>query len=173
MKIIILTISFWVLFVSVTHSEVYKWVDDKGKVHFTEDPTTIPEKYRDKAKGRLSEEDYANTEREKLEERLKEKARKRIRFTREEFEKLIIDKNKEQVIALIGPPDSTSASSDSDTEYWYYRGGIAYDATTRTIYSSVQIRFKYVSKLYMTSFWIPGAKDHYPKPDWYAVGISY
>ncbi len=28
-----------------TYSEVYKWVDEKGTVHFTEDNSTIPEKY--------------------------------------------------------------------------------------------------------------------------------
>jgi hypothetical protein len=27
------------------HAEVYKWVDEKGTVHFTEDNSTIPEKY--------------------------------------------------------------------------------------------------------------------------------
>ena len=27
------------------HAEVYKWVDDKGTVHFTDDYTNIPEKY--------------------------------------------------------------------------------------------------------------------------------
>jgi hypothetical protein len=31
---------------SSAHAEIYKWVDDKGAVHFTEDPATIPEKYR-------------------------------------------------------------------------------------------------------------------------------
>jgi hypothetical protein len=28
----------------------YKWVDEKGTIHFTEDPGTIPEKYRDKVR---------------------------------------------------------------------------------------------------------------------------
>lgn len=42
---------------SICFGEIYKWVDEKGTVHFTEDPETIPEKYRDKAKGRLTEED--------------------------------------------------------------------------------------------------------------------
>jgi hypothetical protein len=27
------------------HAEIYKWVDEKGTVHFTEDNSTIPEKY--------------------------------------------------------------------------------------------------------------------------------
>ena len=27
--------------------ELYKWVDDKGTVHFTDDPSSIPQKYQD------------------------------------------------------------------------------------------------------------------------------
>ena len=27
------------------HAEVYKWVDEKGTVHFTDDNSRIPEKY--------------------------------------------------------------------------------------------------------------------------------
>jgi hypothetical protein len=47
-----------IIFVSsVCFGEIYKWVDEKGTVHFTEDPATIPEKYRDKAKSRRSDED--------------------------------------------------------------------------------------------------------------------
>jgi len=29
----------------LTHAEVYKWVDDKGTIHFTDDYSNIPEKY--------------------------------------------------------------------------------------------------------------------------------
>jgi hypothetical protein len=36
----LLTIPFLV------HAEVYKWIDDKGDVHFTDDYSSIPEKYR-------------------------------------------------------------------------------------------------------------------------------
>jgi len=32
--------------------EVYKWVDEKGTVHFTDDPGQIPEKYRDQIQKR-------------------------------------------------------------------------------------------------------------------------
>jgi hypothetical protein len=38
--------------VSLAWAEVYKWVDDKGNVHFTEDPSTIPEKYQEGTKTR-------------------------------------------------------------------------------------------------------------------------
>ena len=39
-----------VLFVSnFSFAEVYRWVDDKGVVYFTDDITLIPEKYRPKA----------------------------------------------------------------------------------------------------------------------------
>jgi len=36
--------------------EIYKWVDEKGTVHFTQDPTTIPEKYRDQVQTKAVEE---------------------------------------------------------------------------------------------------------------------
>ncbi|MGQ9646655.1 MAG: DUF4124 domain-containing protein [Thermodesulfobacteriota bacterium] len=31
---------------ALSHAEVYKWVDEKGSVHFTDDMTQVPEKYR-------------------------------------------------------------------------------------------------------------------------------
>ena len=40
----------------LAHAEVFKWVDEKGTVHFTENPATIPEKYRDKAQSKDEQE---------------------------------------------------------------------------------------------------------------------
>ena len=34
----------------ISFAEVYKWVDEKGVTHFTDDMTQVPEKYRPKAK---------------------------------------------------------------------------------------------------------------------------
>ena len=46
----ILFIILFVLFVSeFSFAEVYRWVDDKGVVYFTDDITQVPEKYRPKA----------------------------------------------------------------------------------------------------------------------------
>ena len=47
---------------SVCFGEIYKWVDEKGTIHFTEDPATIPDKYREKAKSRLNGEDLMTPE---------------------------------------------------------------------------------------------------------------
>jgi hypothetical protein len=45
----ILIIIFFILFFSETSfAEVYKWVDEKGVIHFTDDILQIPEKYRPK-----------------------------------------------------------------------------------------------------------------------------
>ena len=174
MKAIIIGASLLFLSFSMVDAEIYKWIDEKGTVHFTEDPATIPDKYRDKVKTRPTEEDHVDIEKGRTEDTLKEKAQKRIRFTRDEFQtKLIINKNREQAISLIGPPDSMSTSSNSDIEFWTYSGEIAYDPLTKTVYRSVQITFQYWGKTDMTSFWIPGAKDKYPKPDYYAVNISF
>jgi len=46
----------------LTHAEIYKWVDEKGTVHFTEDPETIPERYRENVKSRTTEEDLMSPE---------------------------------------------------------------------------------------------------------------
>ena len=44
----VLIASFIVSFLAIPfliHAEVYKWVDDKGTIHFTDDYSSIPEKY--------------------------------------------------------------------------------------------------------------------------------
>jgi hypothetical protein len=47
MKIILIIILF--IFISTSgFAQVYKWVDDKGVVHFTDDVTKIPDRYRPK-----------------------------------------------------------------------------------------------------------------------------
>jgi hypothetical protein len=63
-----------------SHAEIYKWVDDKGTVHFTEDPATIPEKYLEKVKSRTADEDLMPPEeqiRDKRREEERIKARQR------------------------------------------------------------------------------------------------
>lgn len=46
----IIVIIFCVLFISeISFAQVYKWVDDKGVVYFTDDITQVPEKYWPKA----------------------------------------------------------------------------------------------------------------------------
>ena len=52
-------ITFFVLLVifQSIHAEVFKWVDDKGTVHFTEDPYTIPERYGNQVERRSLPED--------------------------------------------------------------------------------------------------------------------
>ncbi len=41
-----------VVLVPSSHGEMYKWVDEKGTVHFTDDLSSIPEKYRQDAETR-------------------------------------------------------------------------------------------------------------------------
>lgn len=54
--------------------QLFKWVDEKGTVHFTEDPTNIPEKYRDSSESRTMEEDRMTPE-QRLEKRKQEEFR--------------------------------------------------------------------------------------------------
>jgi len=77
----IAVIFFTIMFGLLLHSqsaqtEIYKWIDEKGTVHFTEDPETIPERYRENVKSRTTEEDLMSPE-----ERMK------VKREREEQEK--------------------------------------------------------------------------------------
>jgi hypothetical protein len=47
--ILALTIGF-LMIPFLIHADVYKWIDDKGTVHFTEDYTNIPSSYQDRLK---------------------------------------------------------------------------------------------------------------------------
>ena len=52
MKYIILMIAILMAFPSSPYGETYKWVDEKGTVHFADDLSNIPEKYRPDAEMR-------------------------------------------------------------------------------------------------------------------------
>ncbi len=52
MRLILLCIALLAISIPFSHAEMYKWVDDKGTVHFTDDLSTIPEKYRENAETR-------------------------------------------------------------------------------------------------------------------------
>jgi chromosome segregation ATPase len=49
MKRILVTILFIFFISGISFAEVYKWVDEKGVVYFTDDITQVPEKYRSRA----------------------------------------------------------------------------------------------------------------------------
>ena len=50
---------YCLLVVSFPHAQVYKWVDDSGTLHFTDDPAKVPEEYWDRVeeKKAIKEED--------------------------------------------------------------------------------------------------------------------
>ncbi|MDI7259950.1 MAG: DUF4124 domain-containing protein [Thermodesulfobacteriota bacterium] len=49
---IVLTLSVWM----ASAQEIYRWVDEKGIIHFADDFTLVPEKYRDQIQKRKSSE---------------------------------------------------------------------------------------------------------------------
>jgi len=58
----IFVIILFVLFISeIAFAQVYKWVDEKGVVYFTDDITQVPEKYRPKAERMGLSEDKEET----------------------------------------------------------------------------------------------------------------
>jgi hypothetical protein len=74
-------IFFTIIFGLLLHSQlaqavIYKWIDEKGTTHFTEDHETIPERYRENVKSRLTEEDLMSPEeRMKVKRELEEQER--------------------------------------------------------------------------------------------------
>jgi len=52
MRLILLCVTLLVISIPSSYAQMYKWVDDKGTVHFTDDLSTIPEKYREDAETR-------------------------------------------------------------------------------------------------------------------------
>jgi hypothetical protein len=53
----ILTLLWQLLFLPCVSAEIFKWVDEKGTTHFTEDESAIPEKYRQQVEKRPSKEE--------------------------------------------------------------------------------------------------------------------
>ena len=64
MRTAILFSILFVLLACPAYGEMYKWVDEKGTVHFTDDPSTIPEKYRSDAEFRKTPKDVPAPKRE-------------------------------------------------------------------------------------------------------------
>ena len=59
-RILVLSLLFLLTCVAFSHSAVYRWTDDKGVVHFTDDYSQIPQKHRtsiEKQEGLYSEPD--------------------------------------------------------------------------------------------------------------------
>ncbi|OGQ00410.1 MAG: hypothetical protein A2026_13795 [Deltaproteobacteria bacterium RBG_19FT_COMBO_46_12] len=50
MKRILIIILFFLFLSEISFAEIFKWVDGKGVVHFTDDILQVPEKYRSKTK---------------------------------------------------------------------------------------------------------------------------
>lgn len=91
MAVIIITILLGLLLIfQIAHAEIYKWVDEKGTIHFTEDPSTIPEKYRDKVKSRTTEEDSMTLEeRTKAKKQYEDQVKDRLEKEDKAYEKTI------------------------------------------------------------------------------------
>ncbi len=63
MKTLILIFLF-LFTATLSYAQVYKWVDEKGIVHFTDDITQIPEKYRRAIEHRDATEEKSETKKE-------------------------------------------------------------------------------------------------------------
>lgn len=50
MKRILIVILFFLFISEISFAEIFKWVDEKGVVHFTDDILQVPEKYRSEVK---------------------------------------------------------------------------------------------------------------------------
>lgn len=61
MRLIILVMMILAILVSSSYGEMYKWVDERGTLHFTDDPSNIPEKYRPDAETRKPPEETSTS----------------------------------------------------------------------------------------------------------------
>jgi hypothetical protein len=90
--IILATIMFGLLLhFQPAQAEIYKWIDEKGTVHFTEDTETIPERYRKNVESRTTEEDLMSPE-------------ERMRIKRESEEQEKEKRSKKEIIKTIETP---------------------------------------------------------------------
>ena len=71
----------------VAYGQIYKWVDEKGTVHFTEDPSRLPEKYWNEMKSRQTEEEKVKPE---------EKGKPKEEYEREQKNRLEKDSDMRQ-----------------------------------------------------------------------------
>jgi len=62
MKITILCVLISMVFITPSYGDMYKWVDEKGTVHFTDDISTIPEKYQPDAELRKTPQEISAPE---------------------------------------------------------------------------------------------------------------
>ncbi len=60
----LIVIFLFILFAHTSFAQVYKWVDDQGALHFTDDFTQIPEKYRPKTDRMLLPQENAGVKKE-------------------------------------------------------------------------------------------------------------
>ena len=66
MRLILFLIIMLAFFVPSSYGEMYKWVDEKGTVHFTDDPSSIPEKYRQDAETRTPPKETSTSQPQEL-----------------------------------------------------------------------------------------------------------
>jgi hypothetical protein len=81
LAILAVALIFCLVIPNPVRSEIYRWIDEKGGVHFTEDPATIPEKYRNHIDRRTTDEDLMT-----IEERISEKKRSEDAATKRQIE---------------------------------------------------------------------------------------
>ena len=80
--------------------DVYKWVDEKGTVHFSEDESSVPEKYRDQLeKKSLAEE--SQTPKEKVKTRKQDGKGAKEKLAKKEKERANVNKIEGDVIESV------------------------------------------------------------------------
>jgi len=96
LSIVIFSLS---LIFQTAHAEIFKWVDEKGTVNFTEDPATIPEKYRDKVKSRTTEEDLMSPEEKaRAKKQYEEEVRERLKREKKEYDTKELEKKVKEIV---------------------------------------------------------------------------
>jgi ketol-acid reductoisomerase len=80
--------------------EVYKWVDEKGTIHFSEDESSVPEEYRDQLEKKSVEEE-PKPPKEKVKPRKQDGKGAKDTFTGKEKERINVNKIEADVMESI------------------------------------------------------------------------
>ena len=80
--------------------EVYKWVDEKGTVHFSEDESSVPEEYREQLEKKSVEEE-SKPAKEKVKPRRQDGKGAKDTFTGKEKERINVNKIEGNVIESV------------------------------------------------------------------------
>jgi hypothetical protein len=147
-------------------NEIYKWVDEKGTVHFSEDESNVPEEYRDQVEKKSVPEE-SKPPKEKVKVRKKEGKGAKDKYAGKEKERINVNKIEGDVIESVktivslwkdgkynvlydyGDLKSRMSVNKEDFEHRMMKKGIGLASSWETI-RDIQVEVKSATLAYAT-----------------------